>query len=70
MPDLSNVVTGSVSRRGFLQRIAVLGAVASAFSILSRGPLSTLTGTSRSIPADLPGAGSIFQPRNDARIQK
>ena len=59
----------AVTRRGFLKRVALLGAAASALGILSRGPLGSL-GERRSTPAGLPGEGSIFQPRNDTRIQR
>ncbi len=60
----------AVSRRGFLKRVAILGAAASALSILSRGRIAGVGREGRTIPADLPGAGSIFQPRNDSRAQK
>ena len=55
------------ARRGFLKRVALLGAAASALGILSRRPFSGSKSGDRSIPANLPGAGSIFQPRNDGR---
>ncbi|MBM3940664.1 MAG: twin-arginine translocation signal domain-containing protein [SAR202 cluster bacterium] len=58
-------------RRGFLKRVALVGAAAAALGTLARRPFG---GTSRSgprnVPADLPGPGSIFQPRNDPRIFK
>ncbi len=63
------------TRRGFLKRLAIVGAAVSALSILSRRPFGGLSfGRSneegRSIPADIPGAGSIFQPRHDQRRQR
>ena len=43
---------------------------ASALGLLSRGKIAGIGREGRTLPADLPGAGSIFQPRNDARIQR
>lgn len=59
----------TVTRRGFLKRVALVGAAASALGILSRGRIGGIGQQGRSTPADLPGAGSIFQPRGDSRIQ-
>ena len=58
------------TRRGFLKRVAIIGAAASALGLLARGPLSRAKSNDRSVPADLPGVGSIFQPRNDGRNQR
>ena len=60
---------GVTTRRRFLKRAALAGAAASVLGLLSRGPLSGSKTGDRSIPAGLPGAGSIFQPRNDGRRQ-
>jgi hypothetical protein len=60
---------GTTTRRGFLKRIALAGAAASALGLLSRGPFAGSKLGDRSVPAGLPGAGSIFQPRNDGRRQ-
>ena len=60
----------TVTRRSFLKRAALVGAAASALGILSRGRLGGIGQQGRSTPADLPGAGSIFQPRGDTRIQR
>ena len=54
-------------RRGFLKRAAFLGAAGAALGLLARRPFGDPRRKGRSIPADLPGPGSIFQPRNDAR---
>ena len=59
----------TVTRRGFLKRVALVGAAASALGILSKGRIG-IGQSGRSTPADLPGAGSIFQPRGDTRIQR
>lgn len=60
----------TVTRRGFLKRVALAGAAASALGILARGRFAGIGQQGRSMPADLPGAGSIFQPRGDTRIQR
>jgi hypothetical protein len=60
----------AVTRRGFLKRVALVGMAASALGLLSRGKIAGIGREGRTLPADLPGAGSIFQPRNDARIQR
>jgi hypothetical protein len=60
---------GTTSRRSFLKRAALAGAAASALGLLSRGPFSGSKTGDRSVPAGLPGAGSIFQPKNDGRRQ-
>ena len=57
------------SRRTFLKRLAVIGAAVSALPLL-RIPFARSNQGGRSIPADLPGDGSIFQPRNDTRRQR
>lgn len=59
----------STSRRGFLKRMAIIGAAVSVLPLL-RNPFASATEGKRPIPADLPGAGSIFQPRNDNRRQR
>ncbi len=56
-------------RRSFLKRAVAAAAALSALGLLSRGPWSRSRSSSRSIPAGVPGAGSIFQPRNDTRRQ-
>ncbi len=63
------VAKGTTTRRGFLKRAALAGAAASALGLLSRGPFAGSKSGDRSIPAGLPGAGSIFQPKNDGRRQ-
>ena len=60
---------GPTGRRSFLKRAVAAAAALSALSLLSRGPWSRNRSSSRSIPPDVPGAGSIFQPRNDGRRQ-
>ncbi len=57
----------AADRRGFLKRVAFLGAAGAALGLLARRPFGDPRRTGRSIPAGLPGPGSIFQPRNDAR---
>ena len=59
----------STGRRSFLKRAAAAAAAFSALSLLSRGRWGRSQNPSRSIPPDVPGAGSIFQPRNDVRQQ-
>ena len=59
----------AVSRRGFLKRLAIIGAAVSVLPLL-RNPFARAGSSERTIPADLPGAGSIFQPRNDNRRQR
>ena len=58
---------GKTTRRGFLKRAALAGAAASALGLLSKRPFRGSKTGDKSIPADLPGAGSIFQPLGDAR---
>ena len=58
---------GKTDRRGFLKGVALLGAGLAALGVLSRRPFGGNKRDGRSIPADVPGAGSIFQPRNDNR---
>ena len=71
MSDEAQPMSASaVSRRGFLKRVAIVGMAASALGLLSRGKIAGVGREGRTLPADLPGAGSIFQPRNDARIQR
>ena len=58
------------SRRSFLKKLAIVGAAVSALPLL-KGPFIRQAGSNtRAIPADLPGEGSIFQPRNDTRRQR
>ena len=57
------------TRRGFLKRVALAGAAASALGLLSKGPFRGSKTGDKSIPADLPGKGSIFQPLGDTRRQ-
>lgn len=54
-------------RRGFLKRVALLGLAATALGVLSRRPFGDPRRKGRSIPSDLPGVGSIFQPLGDTR---
>ncbi|MEE8519205.1 MAG: twin-arginine translocation signal domain-containing protein [Dehalococcoidia bacterium] len=72
MPDSTQAIENDqgTTRRGFLKRVAIIGAAASALGLLSRGPFSRAKSTDRSVPPNLPGAGSIFQPRNDGRRQR
>jgi hypothetical protein len=60
---------GRSSRRGFLKRVALAGAAASALGLLARRPFGGSKRGDRSIPPSIRGAGSIFQPRNDGRHQ-
>ena len=60
---------GPAGRRSFLNRAAAAAAALSALSLLNRRPWTRGRSSSRSIPPDVPGAGSIFQPRNDTRRQ-
>ena len=57
----------AADRRSFLKRVAFIGAAGAALGLLARRPFGDPRRKGRSIPADLPGAGSIFQPRNDLR---
>ncbi len=57
----------TTTRRSFLKRAALAGAAASVLGLLARGPFAGSKTGGRSIPAGLPGAGSIFQPKNDGR---
>ena len=59
----------SPDRRRFLKRVAVGLAAAAAYTVLSKRPWGGARRDRRSIPAGLPGKGSIFQPRNDRRKQ-
>ena len=68
--DAGAVRKGGLSRRGFLQRAAFVGAALSAAGLLSKARFGGLGREGRTTPADLPGAGSIFQPRNDTRVQR
>ncbi|MEX2599755.1 MAG: twin-arginine translocation signal domain-containing protein [Dehalococcoidia bacterium] len=61
--------SGSSSRRTFLKQLAVVGAAITALPLL-RNPFARASESPRNIPADLPGEGSIFQPRNDNRRQR
>lgn len=67
--DTRTDATPGLSRRGFLKAAALAGLAASALAVLSRGRAAGIGLPGRSTPADLPGAGSIFQPRNDTRAQ-
>ena len=58
---------GNTTRRGFLKRVALVGAAASAWGLLSKRPFAGSKTGDRSIPPTIPGAGSIFQPKNDGR---
>ena len=60
----------NVSRRGFLKKVALLGAAVSSLGLLSKGQVLGVGRGKKSTPANLPGAGSIFQPRGDGRTQK
>jgi hypothetical protein len=57
------------TRRGFLKRVAIAGAAASALGLLARRPFAGSKTGDRSIPPSIPGKNSIFQPRNDDRKQ-
>ncbi len=70
MAGTASKAAQQTSRRGFLKRVALLGAAASALGMLAKKPLARLGAGDRSVPAQIPGAGSIFQPRNDRRRQK
>ena len=58
----------AMGRRRFLKRAVAAAAALSAASLLFRRPWSRRS-SSRPIPPDVPGAGSIFQPRGDTRRQ-
>ena len=58
-----------VDRRGFLKMLAWGAAGIGALALLRKRPFGGFQRQRRSIPADLPGDGSIFQPRNDRRRQ-
>ena len=60
----------ATSRRGFLKRVAAMGAAVSALGLLARRRFAGAAGGDRSIPPNLPGEGSIFQPRGDRRKQR
>ena len=70
MAERTESVRSGVSRRGFLKRVALAGAAASALGVLARGRAAGIGKQGRSTPAGLPGDGSIFQPRGDGRIQQ
>lgn len=71
MPNQSVSSTQSgLSRRGFLKKVALLGAAVSSLGLLSKGQILGVGRGKKSTPANLPGAGSIFQPRGDRRTQK
>lgn len=59
----------STTRRGFLKRVALVAGAASALGVLGKRPFRGSKTGDKSIPADLPGAGSIFQPAGDNRRQ-
>jgi hypothetical protein len=54
-------------RRGFLKWLALGAAGAAAYSFISRKVLPGVNANSKPIPSNLPGTGSIFQPRGDRR---
>ena len=60
----------ATDRRGFLKRAAFIAAAGAALGLLARRPFGDPRRTGRSIPANLPGIGSIFQPRNDLRPRR
>ena len=60
----------SANRRSFLKRVALGVAALGACAVLSKRPFGGAKRAGRSIPADLPGEGSIFQPRDDARPRR
>ena len=57
------------TRRALLKGAALAGAAASALGLLGKRPFRGSRTGDKSVPAGLPGAGSIFQPRGDARRQ-
>ena len=67
---LQMTTPSAVSRRGFLKRVAVGAAALALYTFISRRPFGFARGGHRPIPAGLPGAGSIFQPRNDRRSSR
>ena len=54
-------------RRTFLKRVALGLAAIGAYAALAKRPFGGSKRDGRSMPADLPGSGSIFQPRGDRR---
>ena len=63
----ATITTETTDRRGFIKRAALLGMAVSALALLARRPFGDPRRKGRTIPADLPGPGSIFQPRDDIR---
>ena len=56
----------TTSRRGFLRKIALyMGGAVAVLSLPSW--INLLKGPKNSVPTDLPGEGSIFQPRDNFR---
>jgi hypothetical protein len=58
------------NRRTFLKRVAIGLAAVGAYTLLTKRPFGGTKQEGRSIPANLPGAGSIFQPRGDRRGER
>ena len=68
MAQVSNIAEpAGANRRGFLKRVLIGAAAVGAYIILTKRPFGGAQRQSRSIPANLPGKGSIFRPRNDRR---
>ena len=62
-----NRVLRHLSRRDFVRNVSLGGFAMLAWGLFRRGiPFS---GSQRTVPKDLPGKGSIFQPRNDPRYR-
>ena len=54
-------------RRSFLKKVVIGLAAVGAYAVLARRPFGGAKRARRSITANLPGEGSIFQPRGDGR---
>lgn len=70
LPEGGSEHKGGMNRRKFLAFTAT-GFVGAFAAIVGRGGIPLLrraSGKRGRIPADLPGAGSIFQPKNDDRV--
>jgi hypothetical protein len=68
MPDsLQWASSKSTERRSFLKRVVLGLAAVGAYAVLAKRPFGGAKRDGRSIPPDLPGEGSIFQPRYDRR---
>ena len=63
----NNIATNKYGRRGFLKMLSV-GLIGSLSLGVFLGAKSRQRSRQDVLDADLPGEGSIFQPRNDERL--